>query len=409
MKFLLVHNRYKHKGGEDAVLESERRMLLKMGHAVSEYHRDNREISESVSLRNLVVASRTLWAQDSFDAVARILEERRPDVAIVYNFLPLVSPSVFYACREAGVPVLLHLPNYRLLCPAGAFYRDGHVCEECVEHSLWRSVIHGCYRDSRLATAPVAMMLAVHRWKKTWTEAVDGFLAQSHFLRRKMTEGGIPEEKIFYKPNFLEEDPGESTARADFALFVGRLSQEKGLETLLRAWSHLRTPVPLRIAGNGPLRAALEALAAPLGGGNITFLGEVPRTEVLSLMKQTRLLVFPSECYEGCPITMLEALACGVPLLASSLGAIRELIDEGRTGLLFRPGDPEHLADRVAWVWDHPDELEKMGHAARAEYEAKYTMERNYDLLLKICEPLVSGGSMPSGPLLPGPLEEVRR
>jgi glycosyltransferase involved in cell wall biosynthesis len=403
MRFLLVHNFYRQRGGEDAVLESERRMLLKMGHDVAEYHRENREINESSLLQSLLVAGRTLWARDSYDAVSRILAERKFDVAIVYNFLPLVSPSVFYACREAGVPVLYHLPNYRLICPAATLYRDGHVCEECLDHSLWRSVLHGCYRDSRLATAPVAMMLAAHRWKQTWTEAVDGFFAQSEFLRRKVMEGGIPGEKIFHKPNFLEVDPGASTGRADFALCVGRLSPEKGLHTLLRAWSQLKVPVPLRIVGDGPLRAELEALATSLDRGNITFLGEIPRKDVLSLMKQTRLLVFPTECYEGFPITMVEAFACGAPPVASSLGAIEEIIDDGRTGLLFRPGDAKHLADRVAWAWSHPDELEKLGVAARAEYEAKYTMERNYDLLLKICEPFVSrnSGSSTSLPAKP--------
>ena len=276
------------------------------------------------------------------------------------------------------------LHNYRLFCPAATFFRDGHVCEECVQHTLWRSVRYACYRNSRPATATVALMLAVHRRRRTWTRQVDCYIALTEFSRRKFIEAGLPAEKVVVKPNFVHPDPRARNGRGEYALFVGRLSPEKGLHTLLDAWQRLRDRVPLRIVGDGPLRPELEADASRRGLSGVSFDGRLPHDQTLEAMKGARFLVFPSEWYEPFGLTIAEAFACGVPVVASRLGAIEEIVEDGRTGLHFTPGDPDVLAAKVEWAWTHPERMEEMGRAARAEYEAKYTAERNYQMLMDI-------------------------
>jgi glycosyltransferase involved in cell wall biosynthesis len=280
--------------------------------------------------------------------------------------------------------VVQTLHNYRLLCPAAIFFRDANVCEECFDHSLWRGVLHGCYRDSRAETSAVALMLTVHRWLGTWSKMVDCFIALTEFSCKKFTEAGLPAEKIAVKPNFAHPDPGAREGRGEYALFAGRLSEEKGLGTLLATWERLNNRVPLEIVGDGPLRSTLQDEAQRRMMGSIHFCGWMPRDRTVAAMKQARFLVFPSEWYEGFPLTIAEALACGVPVISSRLGGMQEIVADGRTGLHFTPGDPEDLAVKVQWAWAHPEEMAAMGRAARAEYEAKYTAERNYAMLIEI-------------------------
>jgi len=243
--------------------------------------------------------------------------------------------------------------------------------------------MHACWRGSRAGTAVVVAMLTIHRLLKTWQEQVDRYIALTEFARQKFIEGGLPAEKIVVKPNFVHPDLGMGRHEGDYALFVGRLSPEKGIQTLLRAWRHLKG-VPLKIAGDGPLRAKLEGFVKNEGLEGVEILGRRPREDVFRLMREARVLVFPSEWYEGFPMTIAEAFACGLPVIASRLGAATEIVEDGRTGLLFEPGNPEDLAAKVKWAWQHPKEMEEMGREARQEYEQKYTAERNYEMLMDI-------------------------
>ena len=420
-KFLVAHNLYQQPGGEDSSTDSETRVLSSAGHRVVEYVRDNDEIARYGLWRKATLAPRTVWAWDSYREIKALLERERPDVAHFHNTFPLISPAAYYACREAGVPVVQTLHNYRLLCPAATLQNDGRVCEDCLGRSPWRGVLHGCYRGSRPATAAVALMLSVHRWLGTWSKMVDCYIALTEFARRKFIEGGLPAEKIVVEPNFVYPDPmkggQESEVRSqesavriqllaivnhqspitnhqfpDYALFVGRLSEEKGVRTLVAAWQRLGSGIPLRVVGDGPLRAELEAQVSRLGlsrvwrgkpaATSISFHGRLTPDHVTPVMKRARFLVFPSELYEGMPRTIIEAFACGVPVIASRLGAMQEIVEDGRTGLHFTPGDADDLAAKVEWAWTHPEQMETMGRAARAEYEAKYTAERNYQLLM---------------------------
>jgi glycosyltransferase involved in cell wall biosynthesis len=375
----LVHNHYQQPGGEDEVARAEAAMLTSRGHDVVEFRMHNKSIDE---MGKLSLLKATFWN----DAVHRDLLGRlasaRSTVAHFHNTFPLVSPAAYYAARRRGVAVVQTLHNYRLLCPSAILFRNGQVCEQCLGRSVsWPAVVHACYRGSRMATAAVAGMTAAHRAIGTWTHAVDLYIALTEFGRRKFIAGGLPAEKIVVKPNFTE-DPGVGDHSGGEVLFVGRLTPEKGLHTLLRAWrllSERRPGLKLKIVGQGPL-SRLQRDSPP----NIEWLGWQPREHLFRAMKEASLLVFPSEHYEGFPMTLVEAFATGLPVVASNLGACAEVIRDTQTGRLFRPGDPRDLADVLDDLCRNEPMVRDLGRQARAEYEAKYTPQRNYKQLMNV-------------------------
>lgn len=381
MKILLVHNHYRQHGGEDVVFADEAALLHQHGHEVIKYTESNQRTSE-VSRASL--AAQAVWSQSSRQKLLQKLRESHPDVVHVHNTFSLISPSAYYACRDARVPVVQTLHNYRLFCPTATFYRNGRVCEDCLGKTPpWLGVWRACYHGSRTQTAVVAAMLTVHRLLKTWREQVDVYIALTEFVRRKVIAAGLPEEKIVVKPNFVFPDPGEREGKGGYALFVGRLSLEKGVPNLLKAWQNLRT-VPLKIVGSGPLAEEARTAIQTHKLDRVSLLGQLAHEEIFSLVKGARFLIFPSEWYEAFGCVVIEAFACGVPVIASRLGAMAEIVDDGRTGLHFTPGDPHDLAEKVEWAWTHPKRVEEMGREARAEFEAKYTAQRNYEMLNNI-------------------------
>jgi glycosyltransferase involved in cell wall biosynthesis len=310
----------------------------------------------------------------------------RPDVVHVHNTFMMISPSVFDACQKAGIPVLQTLHNYRLLCPAWTLSRNGKVCEDCVEGGLWHGIWHGCYRESHAMTAAVAAMLKFHRITGTWSNSVDGYVALSDFARRKFIEGGLPANKIHVKPNFVQSDPGEKRKPGSYALFVGRLSPEKGVQTLLLAWTQMSQSYPLVVIGDGPLRERLEAEVAQQNISSVTFTGWMSRPQTIEAMKNSAFLVVPSLWYEGFPMSIAEAFACGTPVLCSKLGGMQEIVDDRRTGLHFEPGNAEDLASKLTALLAQPEKIAQMGTAARSEYKSRYTAATNYSLLMRIYE-----------------------
>jgi glycosyltransferase involved in cell wall biosynthesis len=381
MKIVLVHNYYRQSGGEDAVFAAEAALLRQKGHEVVQFTEDNRRIN---GIGQIAVAAHTIWSRPTRHRLLRVLRDVRCDVAHFHNTFPLISPAAYSACREAGVPVVQTLHNYRLLCSAATFFRDGGVCEDCFGKTPpWPGVLHACYRESRAQTTVVAAMLTLHRWFKTWQEQVDIYVALTEFARRKFIEGGLPAEKILVKPNFVSPDLGMRESEGSYALFVGRMAPEKGVRVLLQAWQGLQG-APLKIVGDGPLRDEVRAFVQEQKLECIAILGQCARQEVLTLMKGAQFLVFPSGWYEGFPITIAEAFACGVPVVASRLGAMAEIIEEGCTGLFFTSGDADDLSAQVQWAFTHPEEMAQMGRRARQEFQAKYTADRNYERLMAI-------------------------
>jgi glycosyltransferase involved in cell wall biosynthesis len=380
MKVLVAHNKYREPGGEDQVFLAETAVLEANGHQVLRYEEHNDRVAE---INRLALAGKTLWNPSTYRQLRALIRRERPHVAHFHNTFPLISPAGYHAAKAEGVPVVQTLHNYRLLCPDAFFFRDGRVCEDCVGKMVpWPGVVHRCYRGSRAASGVAAAMLTTHRALRTWVKAVDAYVALTDFARRKFIEGGLPPEKIMVKPNFLHTDPGLGEGRGEYALFVGRLSPEKGIKTLLTAWERLEGKLRLKIVGDGPLAPEVEEAAERYEG--IEWLGRQPGNRVVAMMKDATILVFPSVWYEGFGMVLVEASAVGLPVLASNLGGMRSLVDHGRTGLHFRPGDPEDLAAQINWVLAHPAELERMREEVRVEFETKYTAKQNHHLLMEV-------------------------
>ena len=382
LSVLVIHNQYQQFGGEDAVVRAEVDLLRRAGHRVVQYVRDNSVLANYAGLRKASLFFSTTWDRSAYVEIRALIEKERPDIAHCHNLLPQMSPAAYYACKSAGVPVVQTLHNYRLFCPAGTCFCQSAVCTKCT-HNLLNSVRRGCYRGSRLQTAAVALMLAAHRWFGSWNHAVDAYLAPSSFCRDCFIAAGLPEAKVHLKHNSLDRDPGQRTNRGDYALFAGRLSAEKGVLEMLDVWQRL-PHIPLLVAGDGPLYDEARCLVERSAGGHIKLLGRLDPQQTIAYMKGARLLVFPSRWYEPFGLSLIEAAACGVPAIASRIGATPELVIDNQTGMLFDPENFSELIGKVQWAWTHPAEMETMGTAARQLYEREFTAEKNYEALMNI-------------------------
>jgi glycosyltransferase involved in cell wall biosynthesis len=381
MNILTIHNKYQIRGGEDESREAEDRILTEKGHTVKQLIFDNKVISPSNQWRVGLHAS---WNQASYRMIEAELRKWQPDVVDVHNFFPLGSPSVHWAARKLGLPVVQTLHNYRLLCPGSYFYRDGHVCEECTQ---WKfplpSIMYGCYRESRLQTAAAALMVSTHRIARTWQRKVSVFVAVSEFAKQKFVEGGFPESRIVVKPNFVH-DAGPPGNGGDSFICVARLTVEKGIRTLLGAMDLTSPQARLDIVGEGPLESEVQAAAAR--NPRIRYLGVLPQRKVLELMGTAKCLIFPSEWYETFGRVAIEAYSRGTPVIAARLGAIAEIVEDGRTGFHFQPGKAEDLARVIDLVQTSTSQLASMRLEVRREYELKYTADRNYEQMMSIYE-----------------------
>ena len=376
---IAVHNFYQHPGGEDEVFRAETTLLAARGHEVIKYTASNETIRGT---SGLLLAQRTLWNSGIHRELRRLFRSRRPLVAHFHNTFPLISPAAYHAARAEGVPVVQTLHNFRLVCPNALLFRDGHPCEDCLHKSVpWPAVVHACYRGSRAASSVTMAMLAFHRVLRTWSRTVDVYVALSEFARDKFVEAGLPADRITVKPNFLSTDPGQGEHRGGYALFVGRLSSEKGLATLLKAWTAIGYRYPLKVVGKGPLESMLGQ-SRP----GVEWLGWQPRDRIVDLMKDAAFLILPSEWYEHFPMTLLEAYATGLPVIGSALGSLGALIKDGETGRHFRPGDSADLARAVDWAICNPAAMAELGRRARREYELRYSAEPNYAMLIAIYE-----------------------
>ena len=374
LRVLVVHNAYQQWGGEDAVVEAEIALLRRNGHTVREYRRHNDEIGAQAAWRT---AATTLWSRRTADDMAREFAGGDVDIVHCHNTFPLVSPSVYWAAHRAGVPVVQTLHNFRLLCPQAMLLRDERICEACLGHVPWRAAVHACYRGSRAQSSVLAGMLTLHRALGTYRDKIAIYVALSEFGRRKFIDGGLPAGRIRVKPNFVDlpEEP-PAGPRSGF-LFVGRLSPEKGVSVLADAAQRL-AGIPIRVAGSGPAEAALGGIRG------VALLGALPIGQVVAEMHRARALVLPSVWYEGFPRTLVEAFACGLPVIASRLGALEELVEHGVTGLLSEPGDPAALAQAMAWAEQHPTQMAEMGLRARQAYRERFTASSNYAQLAAI-------------------------
>lgn len=378
MRIFIIHNRYQQRGGEDFVFEQDTALLREHGHEVFLYEESNDRLRSMNPVRAFF---RTVWSLESYRRVSALIRLHQPDVIHVHNFFPLISPSVFYAAARHKVPVVQTLHNYRLMCANALFFRGGRVCEDCLGRAIpWPGVWHACYRNSHLGSFAVATMLTMHRLAGTWRRRVTAFIALSAFARKKFIVAGLPPARLLARPNYIP-DPGwtPDAPRRD-AIFVGMLHPWKGVDVLLESWARRVPRARLNIVGDGPQRATLEQAADV----SVEFRGVLQSPDVLALIKSACFLIFPSICYESMPRTILEAFACGTPVLASRLGAAAELVHDGQTGLHFDPGNSADLAEKIGWAINHPLEMAVMGRQARQEYLLKYTPDSAYGSLMEV-------------------------
>ena len=375
MRILLVHSYYQLRGGEDAVFEAERDLLLSRGHDVRTYVVNNRLMSE---LSPLGAAVRTIWSFEDRARLASVLADWRPDVMHVHNTFQAMSPSVLWAASRASVPIVQTLHNFRLICPQAMLLREERICEDCVGKVPWRGVVRACYRQSHLQSAALATMVVVHRAIHTYDRHVARYIALSQFSRKKLIEGGLNGQLIDVKPNFYETSQTPTEGHRSGGLFVGRLSREKGIEVMLKAGRD-HGMRGMTVIGDGP--AFAEPVRAHFGAA---YVGFQPLDQVMRHMQSAAFLVLPSICYENFPRTIVEAYASGLPVLASAMGAMAELVEDGVTGLLFQPGDAADLAAKVAWAHAHPAEMRHMGERAFSLYQERYRAQTNHDQLIDI-------------------------
>jgi glycosyltransferase involved in cell wall biosynthesis len=392
LKVLLVHNSYRQPGGEDQVVNAEADLLRSHGHEVLLYQATNADIQNP-----LTVLGQVVWNQTSFRELRALVQQSQPDVVHVHNTFPVISPAALYAAAEERIPVVHTLHNYRLLCPAATLYRDGHVCEDCVDsRNFLPAVLHACYRQSRLTTAAAAVTLTAHRLARSWQRHVAAYIALTEFARQKFVESGFDRCKMYVKPNFIRLDPGMGSGTGGYALFVGRLTEEKGIATLLRAWKQLGDRFRLEIIGEGPLSSDVKA--AQLTMPNLRWHGWLPKDQVLARMQRANMLIMPSEWYEGFPVTLLEAFATGLPAIVSHIGSLAGLVAEEKTGVQFETGNAAELAGKIRFLFANPELLSQMRLACREEYEKKYTAEANYAILSGIYSAVLNGQYELSGP-----------
>ena len=389
MRILQVHNYYTAPGGEDTVFHAETALLRSRGHEVLQYLEINKRIE---SMHKVSVALQTIWSKSSYWKLKQFLQKTRPDVVHFHNTFPLISPSAYYACQELKVPVVQTIHNPRLICPAASFYRDGKLCIDCLGKTPpWPGVLHACYHDSYLHTAVVASMITLHRFIGTWQTKIDIFICSTNFYRHLFLKAGFAPDKIVVIPHFVPEISQANFAKKtrDYAVFVGRLAPEKGVKTLLEAWRHL--DFPLKIRGTGRLDDAARDFVKQHGMDKIEFVKRMEEYELLNLIGNARFLVMPSEgYYETFGMVIIEANSRGVPVVASNIGVLPELVADKQTGLLFEAGNPLDLAEKARWMWEHPIEAVAMGRNSLNAYLERFTPDRHYESLIEVYERLIN-------------------
>lgn len=376
---LLVHNFYQLQGGEDRVFETEGHVLEAMGHRVLRYtlHNDAVEGTGRAAL-----AARTVWSRESYAAVEALVRDEAVDVAHIHNTLPLASPSVYYAARRAGAAVVQTLHNFRLVCPGALLMRDGALCHDCVGRAVALPAIqHGCYRDSRAATAVLVGTTALHRAAGTYDHAVDRYIALSEFARGQFVDGGLPADRIVVKHNMLADEPALGPGGGP-VLFAGRLVEAKGIGLILEAWASDPSLPPLDIAGDGPLAAQVEAAAS--ADPRIRWLGWQDSAAMNRLVQHASLLLAPSMWYEGWPLVVVEAMATGTPVVATRHGAFVEAVVDGITGRLVPNRDVAALAEAVHELTESPAALHDLRGATHQIYHSRFSREANYGQLRAI-------------------------
>ncbi|QKZ16086.1 glycosyltransferase [Streptomyces chartreusis] len=396
MHVLVVHNRYAsaQPSGENKVVDQEVELLRAAGHQVELFERRSDDIADRSLLGKAALPFLVPWNPAVRTELAARLRAERPDVVHVHNVFPLLSPAVLAACADAGVPAVATLHNYTQVCPPGTLQRDGRPCTECVGSAApLPAVRHGCYRDSRLATVPLAVSMSVNR--RRWWSGVKRFLCISAAQRDVLVRAGMPAERLVVKHNFVPDPEDRRSGAGEHVLYLGRLAEAKGVRLLMTAWDELAAAggvgVPLVIAGTGPLEQEVTAWAA--GRDDVRYVGLYDTAECRKAIARSVAVVAPSTWLEAFGLVVVEAMAAGVPVVAAGHGAFVELVEDGVTGLLHRPGEHESLASCIRRIAAGPDRNQEMGRAARRRYELGFSPAVGLERLVEEYRTAIAGRS----------------
>ncbi|MFF6793469.1 glycosyltransferase [Streptomyces filamentosus] len=394
MHVLVVHNRYSsaQPSGENRVVDEELALLRAAGHRAELFERRSDDIAARSLPGKVAVPLLVPWNPAVRTELAARLRADRPDVVHVHNVFPLLSPAVLAACADAGVPVVATLHNYTQVCPPGTLHRDGGPCSACVGKKVpLPAVRHGCYRDSRLATVPLAVNLAVNR--RRWWTGVERFLCISAAQREVLVRSGMPAGRLVVKHNFVPDPGVRRTGPGEHLLFLGRLAESKGVRLLMEAWDALAADggvgVPLVLAGAGPLEREVAAWAA--GRDDVRHAGLYGPEQCRAAVARSVAVVAPSLARETFGLVVAEAMAAGVPAVAAGHGGFTELVEDGVTGLLHRPGDAGSLADALRRITARPDPGAAMGPAARSRYERFFSPAVGLERLVEEYRSAIAG------------------
>lgn len=386
---VMLHNRYQYAGGEDASTQAEIAVLRQFGHPVTYLEEHNDQIKQFNSFDKIKLFFTTAWNPQQAKTLRSQLITLKPDILHVQNFFPLFSPSVHKAAKSLNIPTIQHLRNFRLGCLNGYLYRHEQICEVCLGHNPWKGITYRCYRGSFPSSLAVWNMISLNRWRRTWQKEVDAFITPSRFAAEKLIEIGIKSDRLYVKPNvtpdpLINQDIPPLPQQPTF-LYLGRLSPEKGVMILLQAWKNLNQPQwQLNIIGDGPQRETLQQFIQETNLNNITLVGHKPMSQVIEAIKQATVVVVPSQWYETFGRVVIEAFSCGRGVLVSNLGALSELVQEGKNGFLITPHDIEEWRERLDWCGRHPSQINSIGQQARQFYRENYTPQINYQELMKI-------------------------
>lgn len=390
MKVLLCHNYYQIPTGEFQVFNKLKHALERNNIEVRTYTRHNDEINDMGGLGRLAAFAQTAYSNRTGRELKRLFNAWRPDVVEVLNVMPLITPSVYLACRQAGIPVVQNIQNYRWFCVSGHFFRDGGICGDCMTKTLGRlhGIRHRCYRGSLGESLAATMMTGIHSRTKTYTRCIDRTIVPTKFAKDQYIRYGIPAEQVTIRPNYVELPPTISDQDDGFFFFAGRMDQMKNPEVILRA-AAIRASSRFKLAGDGPLLNKLKSFAKDKGLENVEFLGRVSNVKCMEHMQRCRAVLFTSKWFEGMPITILEAFARAKPVIACDIGAMGEIIRNGQNGLFFHPGDGRKLAECISALNDNPDQARNMGHEARRDAESLYSEQAYIDSTLSIYKELI--------------------
>jgi glycosyltransferase involved in cell wall biosynthesis len=387
MRILLVHNRYRSgaPSGENRVVDQEGEALATLGHEVMRFGRSSDEIGQWPVAKKALLPARIIWSRETHHELKAVLRDQRPDVVHVHNTFPLLSAAVLYACRDARVPVVATIHNYRLACANGTFFRRGAVCHDCADGLPARAVLHGCYRGSPAATAPVALAMSLHR--QAWRSLVSAYVFISASQRDLLRGFDPAPDRVFVRYNLIPRRSRPQMGRTPTVVYAGRLDEAKGARLLMAGWDHYRSKsgepgLNLVIAGGGPLGDEVAAWASTRPSVEMT--GQVSSDRCAELISRARAVLLPSAWEETFGLVAIEAMAAGVPPIAAGHGSFTELITPGVDGVLFRPGDPAALALAIADAERNPEQYEVYGDQARKTYEQRFDPQRSVAELLEI-------------------------